>query len=102
MPVFQGSRYIKRVVYGIESGGQLKRVLMMFDLLTEDTFDTLEFREHRVVEGDRFDTLAAKYGGDATKWWVIAELNGFVGFPLDIVPGTTLKIPPQSYFEEVV
>ena len=43
-------------------------------------------------EGDRFDTLAYKYYGDSTYWWIIAKANGIRG-KLGLKPGTPLRIP---------
>tara|TARA_B100000287_G_scaffold111408_1_gene103785 strand:- start:1674 stop:1973 length:300 start_codon:yes stop_codon:yes gene_type:complete len=42
--------------------------------------------------GDRLDTLAHKYYGDVTLWWVIAKANGIKG-QTALRPGTTLRIP---------
>jgi len=33
------------------------------------------------IEGDRLDSLAYKYYGDTTLWWVIAKANGIKGKP---------------------
>ena len=33
----------------------------------------------RPVDGDRLDTLAYRYYGDITLWWVIAKANGIKG-----------------------
>jgi nucleoid-associated protein YgaU len=42
--------------------------------------------------GDRLDTLAHRYYGDITLWWVIAKANGIKGkIALDV--GTDLRIP---------
>jgi len=32
-------------------------------------------------DGDRLDTLAYRYYGDTTLWWVIAKANGLKGKP---------------------
>lgn len=45
------------------------------------------------VQGDRFDKLAARYFGDGTKWWVIADLNQEVRWPGDIPAGSVIRIP---------
>jgi nucleoid-associated protein YgaU len=42
---------------------------------------------------ERFDNLAYKYYGDATKWWIIAKANEMVNGTLFIEPGTQLIIP---------
>jgi hypothetical protein len=40
----------------------------------EDRFQTIE--EHTVVEGERPDTLAARFLGDPEQWWRLADANG--------------------------
>lgn len=49
-------------------------------------------RYHVVSTGDRVDRLAHQYLGDATLWWLICDLND-IAFPLDLQPGTRLRIP---------
>jgi hypothetical protein len=50
-------------------------------------------RLHLVREGERLDWIAYQQYGDATKWKQIAEANELHD-PLDLRPGTTLRIPP--------
>jgi nucleoid-associated protein YgaU len=49
---------------------------------------------HRVTDGDskRIDLIAWQYYRDVSLWWVIAEVNG-IGNPLELQPGTVLRIP---------
>jgi hypothetical protein len=49
-------------------------------------------RVHRVVAGDRLDTIAFEMYGDATRWRAIAEQNQIVN-PLALQPGRLLTIP---------
>ncbi len=49
-------------------------------------------RIHRVIAGDRLDTIAYEVYGDAAKWRLIAEYN-HVGNPLAIRPGMQIVIP---------
>lgn len=44
-------------------------------------------------DGDRLDTLAARYYGDASKWWIIAKANNIVNGTFFISGGTQLIIP---------
>lgn len=45
-------------------------------------------------EGDYLDTLAYKYYGDPTLWFIIALANPGVGKGrLSVIPGTILRIP---------
>jgi nucleoid-associated protein YgaU len=49
-------------------------------------------RFHNVVTGDRLDVLAQRYLGDASLWWIICGCND-IASPLDLHPGTVLRIP---------
>ena len=42
--------------------------------------------------GDRIDSLAYKFYGDSTLWWIIAKANGIKG-KISIDPATDLRIP---------
>ena len=46
----------------------------------------------RPVDGDRLDTLAYRYYGDITLWWVIAKANGIKGKVVTSVD-EVLRIP---------
>ena len=46
----------------------------------------------RPVDGDRLDTLAYRYYGDITLWWVIAKANGIKGKVVTSVD-VVLRIP---------
>jgi len=43
-------------------------------------------------EGDRLDTLAHRYYGNNTLWWIIAKANGIRG-KTGCKPATPLRIP---------
>ena len=44
------------------------------------------------VDGDRLDSLAYKYYGDNTLWWIIAKANGIRG-KIALTPSEVLRIP---------
>lgn len=44
-------------------------------------------------DGDRFDSLAARYYNDATKWWIIAKANDLLNGTLFIEGGREIYIP---------
>jgi hypothetical protein len=55
-----------------------------------DAFATLEL--HTVVEGERYDTIAARYIGDPLQFWRLADANGVID-PADLEsPGRTVRI----------
>jgi nucleoid-associated protein YgaU len=43
--------------------------------------------------GDTLESLAAKLYGDPGQWWRLADVNPHVAFPLDMYPGTEIRIP---------
>jgi len=57
--------------------------------------DQLEYI-HEARMGDRWDTLAYKYLGSATLWYVIANANNGLNGSIFIKPGTVITIP-QNY-----
>ncbi len=44
------------------------------------------------VDGDRLDTLAHRYYGNMTLWWIIAKANGLKGKPA-LTAGEVIRIP---------
>jgi hypothetical protein len=53
---------------------------------------TINFTESELREGDRLDTVAGRFYGDASLWWVIAAASE-IGWGLQAPPGTFLRIP---------
>lgn len=72
------------------------------DFLGPDILDGVETITHVVVTGDRLDSIANRYYGDAEHWWVIA-LSNRIMFPLSLSPGRKLKIPtdPRTILAKV-
>jgi hypothetical protein len=62
-----------------------------------ENFATLQ--QHRVIEGERLDHLAAKYLGDPQQFWKICDANGaFVPAELTGTPGRTVRITlPENF-----
>lgn len=48
---------------------------------------------YTTAEGDSMAALAQRFYGDATVWWVIADANPHVLYPLDLPKNTLLSIP---------
>lgn len=101
MPIFNGSRYSfdSRYLGIYETPSEERKLVLRNKLVLEDEMEDWLF--YTVQPGDTFDTLAYKYAEDSLKWWIIAEVNGFTGFPLDLTPGLQIKIPSRAFFEEV-
>ena len=50
--------------------------------------------------GDRLDSLANEYYGDASLWWIIATANNLHDAPFAMPDGTTLRVPVN--YSEIV
>lgn len=46
-----------------------------------------------VSESDYLDSLAKKYYGDETLWWIIARANNLPGYKLSVTTNKQLRIP---------
>lgn len=46
-----------------------------------------------VPVGQSVESLASRLYNDPTKWWLVANVNPNVKFPLDLRPGTILRLP---------
>ena len=46
-----------------------------------------------VSESDYLDSLAKKYYGDETLWWIIAKANDLPGYKLSVNTNKQLRIP---------
>ncbi len=46
-----------------------------------------------VSESDYLDSLAKKYYGDETLWWIIARANNLPGYKLSVNTNRQLRIP---------
>jgi len=53
---------------------------------------------HTVTDGERLDILAPRYLGDANLWWIICDYNDLF-FPLELEPGTVLRIPSVEHVQ---
>lgn len=53
----------------------------------------IPFFYYEWVETDRLDLLASKFLGNSELWWQILDINSQIIDPLDIPPGTQIRIP---------
>ena len=86
------SRYAGCILYRDSAGeyiGRRERI---------DTTPRYDDRLHTVIEGDRIDLLAYRYLGDACLWWIICDYND-IFFPLELQPGTDLRIPSVEHVQ---
>jgi len=97
MTLFQGSRYrLEEYIQSTAYDGSVES----HPPLRETTVETrYGFIQYKVLAGDTMESLAfAKYG-DANKWYVIADANPQVFWPLDLEAGTEIVLPSFVYAE---
>lgn len=88
--IFKGSRYTNNeVITPPGADGEDRRVIAPRAAPAAPGAFT-----HTVAEGERLDTLAARFYGDATRYWVILDANTEPLNPFDLlVPGLPIQIP---------
>lgn len=53
----------------------------------------INYSDYLWKQGDRIETLAAKYFLFPTRWWIIAEFNPKITDWFNVIPGTLIRIP---------
>lgn len=61
-------------------------------LPTDPAIEQIQY-QHTTRMGDRWDTIAYKYLGNAALWYVIANANNSINGSMFIKPGTLITIP---------
>lgn len=99
MSLFRGSRYRNiRMIQTEDADGVIESVFELRNIISEPPTGS---KTYRVKPGDTFETLAAKRYGDGNKWYVIADVNPHVFWPLSLEVGEVIYVPPRSYAEIV-
>ena len=57
---------------------------------------TANARPYKVQVGDSFQSIARRTLGDPQRWWILADMNTNVFFPLSLTPGEIIYIPTMS------
>lgn len=90
MPVFPMSRYVKAAVVRVaDSTGSYHPTIFPAGPQPH----RFNYTEYLVMDGDRIDTLAARFLGSETSWWQIADANPEILKWVDIPMGTVLRMP---------
>jgi len=85
------SRYYASDVQYFSPTADGENVPVMFYDFSE--LGNLNYVDYLWKDGDRIDTLAAKFFLYPTRWWIIAEFNPKILDWLNIKPGTIIRIP---------
>lgn len=95
MSIFKGSRYrFGNLIQVIDGTGSVQAIHTM----RVTTVDPPKGSRTYVVEaGDTFEKIAYKEYSDANKWYILADVNPQIFWPLDLRSGDEIYIPPKSY-----
>lgn len=88
--LFKGSRYTtSTIVEATDASGRTTRALSMRVIAPPPSA-----LAYTVTEGERLDMLAARFYGEATKYWHILDANPETLNPFELlVPGRTIQVP---------
>lgn len=95
MSIFKGSRYrFGNLIQITDNDGNVQAIHMM----RTTTVDPPKGSRTYITEaGDTFENIAYREYSDANKWYVLADVNPHIFWPLDLQPGNEIYIPPKSY-----
>ena len=97
MPIDENSRYFNQeFLVKEDTDGNIRVTPLRRDVLRITDLSE-NFIVHECKLGDSLQMLARRYGQDARKWWVIAELNN-IKEPSGIPIGTKLIVPSLRDF----
>lgn len=87
--VFKGSRYSSvEIIEVLGSDARVRR-----SLTTRVIAPPPSALEQTVVEGERLDTLAARFYGDATRYWLLLDANPDTLNPFELLrPGQPIHV----------
>ena len=82
------SRYTNNKIQKLKDGREVFRTKIYPNIPLRDT-DIYAVTQ----TGDRLDTLAHQFYGDASLWWIIATANNINDATFYVEPGIQLRIP---------
>jgi nucleoid-associated protein YgaU len=91
--IFQGSRYRQTPVIAPPTpSGETPRALALREIAQRPAV-----LEHLVVDGERWDQLAARFYGDPTRYWLLMDANLDELNPLNLLrAGRRLRVPASE------
>lgn len=97
MTLFRGSRYRKVGVVQVQ--GASGDVDAVYKIRQTSLDIPVGSRSYTTKAEDTLESIAYREYGDGNKWYVIADVNIEIFWPLDLVAGMSIMIPPRSYAE---
>ena len=95
MGLFKGSRYrFSDTIQVQDADGNSNGVYVLRETTANVPDGSIPYT---VQAKDTMESLAFKHYGDGNKWYVIAEVNPQVFWPLNLRKGELIYIPPKSH-----
>jgi len=95
MTIFSNSRYRNIDTLQIDLvGGDSVAV---YELRPTTVYPEEGLRIYTTRAGDTFEKLADLLFGDGNKWYVLADLNPQIFWPLDLVAGVQIALPTKVF-----
>jgi len=97
MSIFYGSRYrLEKLLQVEDMDGSVYAVYPLRKTTVEPPAGS---KRYLVQAGETFESLAYRFYNDANKWYVLADVNPQIFWPLDLESGEEIIVPPRSYAE---
>lgn len=95
MPVSKNSRYLRVPRISVEDATRGQG--MAYEQRDTTVFEA-DFPKGtvsvQVMAADDFPTIARRYLGTQFRWWMLADMNPDVFYPLDLTDGARVNVPP--------
>lgn len=95
MPVHRSSRYLRQPTLQVEdSGGDVREVYEQRDTTVFEDSRPEGTRNVTVQPGEDFADTARRHLGRHQYWWILADMNPEVFYPLDLQDADLIRVPP--------
>jgi len=92
MTIFMGSRYAGVPTQQVSDANGEK--VTVFEVRPTTDSSRLQYGTEQAKSGDTFEALARKHYGDGNLWYVLADANPDIFWPLSLEAGSIIRIPP--------
>jgi len=95
MTIFNGSRYrLSDVIQSEDADNIIESTYIIRDTTILPPEGSTPYL---TKPGDTFEKIAKNKYGDGNKWYVLADINSHIFFPLDLEVNTLIYLPPETF-----
>lgn len=97
MPIKKHSRYLRQEVLAVEDAqGRVRRVYEQRDTTVPASERPVDTPQVTPQPGSSLSHIAREMYGSEQLWWVVADMNPEIFYPLDYSDGTLVRVAPRS------